>query len=188
MKDRVTGEWIIATDEEIQKIINQMPGKWQLATRMLALYGMRISELLALTPQNILYENGEPILVFACVKAGCAKGKKGKPIIRRQAIPKSIRKELLAHIANTQPDQRLFPCHRVYFWQIMRRAAYRANVNPKVAHPHSFRHNRGRAWANVPGINLFQLQQQIGHRGLSTLHAYMTLAASVEDSKKFLER
>jgi integrase len=185
------GSWAIASDEDIAKLIEAFPPKWKLALRMLATYGMRVSELVSLTPENVVRQHGTLILRFERVKRGTYRtgARKGQPkpvnISEMEVVPE-LRTELEELCFARLPHQKLFPCSRLWIYLLMQSAARKTGIDPRVAHPHALRHNRGRCWAGKPDASPFEVAALLGHRGLKTVEMYSRLAATVPMSRKYL--
>jgi len=167
-----THDWIYITDAEAQALIAKVrPEYWKLPIRILYHYGLRASELLMLTPQNI--KNGE--LVIQRLKNGR---------LTRQYLVPQVRDELEALCRTKLLNARLFPFSRVNLWQQIQHAGMRANVDLRKCHPHAFRHACGRKWARLGTIN--EVQAMLGHRSLQATMMYSRLECDSDLSKKFL--
>jgi len=51
MKD-VKGRWIIVSEQDARILIDHLNEQWKLPARILYWYGLRVSEILALTPAD----------------------------------------------------------------------------------------------------------------------------------------
>ncbi len=164
-----THDWIYITDEDAQKVIAHAREKWKLPLRVLYMYGMRVSELLALTPANIKND----LLVMQ-------RRKRGK--LTRQVLHPDIKEELLALARSRTPGSRLFPYARLSCWKAIREAGNRAGVDPLVCHPHAFRHACGRRWAQHFSINV--VGSMMGHKTIRATMMYSDLQCTPELSKR----
>jgi integrase len=166
-----TKDWIFIPEDEAKRLIDAVSPRWQLAVKVVYHYGMRVSELLAMTSEN--FKNGE--LVVKRLKHGRT---------TRQIIIPELRQELETLVASLPRGTRLFPISRVNFWRNLQDAANRSGVDPKLAHAHAFRHGCGRRWAKIGTIN--ELAAMLGHRSIQATMMYTTLSCDPELSKKFL--
>jgi integrase len=167
-----TRDYIYITDADADKIQAHIGRKWALALRMLRLYGMRVTELLSLTPAN--FRNGEMVI---------QRLKKGR--LTRQHIASEIREELMALIDQRAPNARLFPYTRMGMYEALQDAGRRANVDLRVCHPHAFRHAAGRRWARMGTIA--EVAAMMGHTSITNTMMYSRLECDTRLSKKFLE-
>lgn len=60
-----------------------------------------------------------------------------------------------------------------------------ARINKKKAHPHSFRHLFAKNYLKVPGHNIADLKNILGHKSISTTEIY--LQKSESELKETLE-
>src|SRR5438046_1994375 len=122
-----TGEWRIISEEDAENVIARASERWRLPIKVLHTYGLRASELLSLTSNNL--RDGMFVV----------KRLKGSDTPRHALVP-LVRDELLALAASKVPGARLFPWTRRALWLAIRSAGYKAGVDPCFLHPHSFRH------------------------------------------------
>jgi integrase len=142
---------------------------WKLPIKMLYFYGMRASELMSLTPANI--KNG--VLVIKRLKHGK---------LTRQVLHPEIKAELLALAASKDAAARLFPHDRKSLWEAIRTAGNRAGLDPRVCHPHAFRHACGRKWARQFSVNV--CGAMLCHKSISATMMYTDLPCDPDLSRK----
>jgi integrase len=131
-----TREWRIISEEDAAKVIAHSSARWKLPTKLLYHYGLRVSEVLSITPANVR----DGLFVVPRLKHSDTP---------QHAIVESLREELLELVAGKAPGVRLFPWTRWAFYQAIQCAGFRAGVDEAFLHPHSFRHAAGRRWARA---------------------------------------
>jgi integrase len=166
-----THDWIFISDEDAQKVIAHAIDRWRLPIKILYYYGLRASEVLSLTPENI---KGD-LLVVQRLKHG---------LLTKQVLIPAVRDELLAIAAAKMRGAKLFPYSRKTLWQNIQSAGFRAGVDRVFLHPHAFRHNCGRKWARMGTI--FECSAMLGHRSPQATMMYTRLSCDAELSRKFL--
>jgi len=171
MKDKYTGDWIAISDADARAVIQHAAPKWELPIKILYWYGLRASEVVGLTPQNL---DGETLVVQRL--------KRGR--LTRQALHPEIKQQLLALARTKLPTAKLFPYSRKSFWDAIQCAGFRAGVDRKFLHPHAFRHRVGRRGAEN-GRTPHELMAFMGHRSIAVSLMYTSLDCNPELSKKF---
>jgi len=118
MRWKDTRDYVYVSDDDAEKPLAHISPKFLLPAKILRLYGMRVSEVLGLTPAN--FRDGELIV---------KRLKKGR--LTKQIIHRSIKRELTALINQRSqvagPDAKLFPFTRTGFWCALQTAAMRAD-------------------------------------------------------------
>ena len=133
-KDKLTGEWIAISDEDALRLIEHAAERWRLPLKLAFYYGLRNREILALTPEH--FRSGQ--FVMTRFKYG---------LTPHLHVKSEIASELAELLKTKTPGTLLFPWSRKAFWRAVQDAGNRAGVDPKVCHPHAFRHRLGRALA-----------------------------------------
>ena len=176
-----TGEPISIRDEDAVRVIQNAAPHWRLPLRLIYCYGMRASELLSLTPANVR----DGVLTVIHLKPG--KDKQGRPrppkITRHQLLPE-FKDELIALAASKMPTARLFSWTRKALWEAIQSAGFRAGVDRRFLHPHSFRHRCGRRMA-AQGATIHQMMSVLGHKTVQMSLLYTELESQPELSLKF---
>lgn len=125
------------------------------ALLILLLYqtGLRISEVLSLTPSKIEMFDGKPVLRFT------GKGRKERVV----ALPERLADKLKAYAyeKNIGPKEKLFPINRQRAWQILKEISRRAGISKRV-YPHLLRHSDAIERLRQTG-NPKALQHHLGH-------------------------
>lgn len=137
--------------------------------------GVRVSELLALSPASIDFA-AEALHVVTL---------KRRAHVRTVPIRPALLGDLARHIAGggVAADARLFPITRQRVFQIMRRAAGAAELPLDRAHPHTLRHSFAIACvlARVP---VLVLAEWLGHASLEATLVYTKVLCA--DSRRYL--
>ena len=60
-----------------------------------------------------------------------------------------------------------------YIYKEIQWIAGQARINKKKAHPHSFRHLFAKNYLKVPGHNIADLKNILGHKSISTTEIYL---------------
>src|SRR5439155_22792352 len=110
-----THDWIGIPDAEAQKVIKHTSDLWRLPIKILYYYGLRATEVLRLTSENIKHEE----LVVQRLKHG---------LLTKQYLIPAVKDELLALVAAKPAGSRLFPYTRKGLWQGIQDAGNRAGV------------------------------------------------------------
>jgi integrase/recombinase XerD len=176
------------TLEEAARLVESVHGEEPLALRDRALLegaygtGARVSELLALCPQDCQWE--ERLVKFTGKGMRVRLVPLGEPAI--QALLAYIergRPRLLAHrrAASGAPDQIFLNARggrlsRMGFWKILRARAREAGLTGRV-HPHLLRHSYATHLLHG-GASLRVVQELLGHARLSTTQIYTSVDAA----------
>jgi len=131
-----------------------------LILRLLWRSGMRVSELLALTPSDLEPYNQ----VLNITKA---KGKKQ----RRVVVDPPMFAMLSTYISETEipEEQPIFGFSSVHIWRLCRKYGKMIGVD---VHPHMFRHSYAIHLIRN-GVDLRRLQQLLGHSNIQTTTVYL---------------
>lgn len=168
------GDWIYLKEAEAQALIAEVGERWTLPLKLLHYYGLRCSEALGLTSNNL--RDGE--LVIQRLKHGR---------VTRQFLMPDIKRGLEVLMATRISGARLFPYRRESLWRNIREAGNRLGLDPRKCHPHAFRHGAGRRWARKG--SLAELNAMLGHspKSFGATVKYISLSCDAELSRKFLE-
>jgi integrase/recombinase XerD len=131
---------------------------------MLALTGVRASELLALRPCDISAE-------FIFVRKG--KGSKDRTIPRAKTLAGPLKDYIKT--AGITPTARLFPIQRKRLYVIVKQYAMAAGIND--VSPHTLRHYFATSLVEH-GAQLRAVQELLGHADISTTAIYLDLIPS----------
>lgn len=164
----------VLTPQEVKALIDSAKNtKSKLIIKMLYSSGLRVSELVSLTPKELNFQDNT-----GWVRRG--KGKKD----RLFKIADSISKQLQRHLAKN-PEYRYVlskskPMSVRNIQLIVQKAAKKAGINKKVS-PHTLRHSFATHLLEN-GENLLVIQQLLGHKNLETTKIYTHI--SQEQIKK----
>ena len=172
------------TPEDLRKLIEgTTTQRNRLLLTVLAYSGVRISEALALRPQDI--DPGSSTMMIPHLKS-----KDKNP--RMVAMPPIILEDILAYARENKlgPQDRIFPFTRQMGYYIAREAAFNAGMDKpflsypewKEKHfvsPHRFRDAVGTNWAigSKSLEDLRALQEALGHAHLETTQKYFKLSS-----------
>lgn len=155
---------IVLSVQEVRDLIDSPNfAKSKIIIKMLYSSGLRVSELVNLTPQDLDFQQN-----MGWVRKG--KGSKD----RMFKIAESINKELQRYINKNPQNKYLFsgdkPMSTRNVQVIIKKAAKKANINKKVT-PHTLRHSFATHLLEN-GENLLVIQQLLGHENLETTRIY----------------
>lgn len=132
----------------------------------LAEMGIRISELQYVTVE--------------AVKKGVAVFDSKGTVERKAFINKKLKKELLKYCNDNNITTGIIfksrngnPLDEAYIYKEIQWIAGQARINKKKAHPHSFRHLFAKNYLKVPGHNIADLKNILGHKSISTTEIYL---------------
>lgn len=139
--------------------------------------GLRISEVLSLTPFKIGVFEGKPILRFV--------GKGRKP--RVVALPERLADKLRAYAyqKRIKPDQEFFPINRQRAWQILKEISQKVGIAKRV-YPHLLRHSDAIERLRQTG-NPKALQHHLGHSSPIMVMRYLSTLTQ-EDSLRIQQQ
>lgn len=165
------------TREEVVKLLGACGRpRDHLMLRVLWETGVRVSELLSLTPDSIDW-NAQVLGVRTL---------KRRDHVRTIPLRPSLLGDLARHIAGSgiAGDRRLFPVTRQRMHQIVARAARMAGLPEDRSHPHALRHGFAIACvlARVP---VLVLNEWLGHATLGATLVYTKIMCA--DSRRYLD-
>lgn len=162
-------------DEIGRLLVAARPGRDRLILRTMWETGVRVSELLALTPSAIDF-SAETLSVATL---------KRRAHVRAIPIRPALLGELARHIAGNGIAEgvRLFGVTRQRVFQIVKAAAFAADLPMDRAHPHTLRHSFAIACvlARVP---VLVLAEWLGHASLEATLVYTKILCA--DSRRYL--
>ena len=152
------------TFEEFQRLVNAAKNERdKLIIEFLFYTGVRVSELVSLKKDNILWDRG-----FVRVY-----GKGGKE--RLVPIPDFLLNKLKDYASKTKSDY-LFPLSTRQIERIVKEAAIRAGITKKVT-PHVLRHSLATTLLSK-GVDIRYIQELLGHSSLSVTQVYTHVVPS----------
>jgi len=171
----------ILTKEEIKKMIDSLDNiKHKLILKVLYGCGLRVSEIISLKKQDILFDEG-------LLHIKLAKGKKDRFV----KIPDSL-KENLKNYINLFSEKLLFPSNRggkltkKTISKIVETASKKALIKKRV-YPHLLRHSFATHLLEQ-GTDLRLIQKLLGHSDIKTTQIYLKVSnASIKNIKSPLD-
>ena len=161
---RVTKEEIDRSQEPFQPGGTRRGNHHALLVRFLWVTGCRISEAMAVTPQDF---------DFGALSVRLVTRKRRGMHFRALPLPPGFCGQLAQWLlfARPGPDERIFPWGRTRAYEIVRQVLEAGGVDRRRAHPHAVRHGHAfHALANAVPVNA--LQAALGHSHLSTTAIY----------------
>ena len=173
------------TREEYEKFAEVMRDKAfsYYAFEVLYWTGIRLGEMLALTPGDIDFENGTISVTKTYHRFN------GKDIITDPKTPKSVRtvrmpefltEELMDYLElcyKPKPDERLFPVSKDYIEAELRRGIKKANL--KKIRVHDLRHSHVSLLINM-GYSAVAIADRCGHESIHVTYRYSHMFPSVQ--------
>lgn len=154
----------VLSREEIRDIINATNfKKTKIAIQLLYSSGLRVSELVNLTPKDLDLKYN-----IGWVRKG--KGSKDRMFKIADSLSRKLQKFLEKNIENNYVLSREKPLTTRTIQQIIKKAAQKAGINKNVT-PHTLRHSFATHLLE-DGENLFMIQQLLGHKNLETTRIY----------------
>ena len=155
---------IVLSTEEVKKLINSIEHqKSKLIVKMLYSSGLRVSELVNLTPKDLDFNQN-----IGWVRKG--KGSKDRLFKIAESITKQLQRYLSKHPENKFVFSGAEPMSVRNVQFIVTSAAKKAGLNKQVS-PHTLRHSFATALLDA-GENLLVIQQLLGHENLETTKIY----------------
>ncbi|MFC1678810.1 tyrosine-type recombinase/integrase [Elusimicrobiota bacterium] len=165
--------------EEVHSVVERArSARDRLLLEVLWQTGVRVSELLALTPASIDFH-------ASVLRAPTLKRR--RPMTRIIPLKPGLLGELARHIAGNKVGERerIFGITRGRVFQIVRAACGAAGIEKSRSHPHVFRHAFA-IHAVLGGVPVPVLNSWLGHAGLEATLLYSKVLAM--DSRQFHDR
>ena len=181
----------VLSEDEINLLLSYFESKsnHKLEVMLHILYGagLRVSELVSLTKDSIIFD--EETKRYILLVRG--KGNKERIVPLNQFAIEAIRNYLLDQDPKFKSNQFLFPSHskeghmtRQGFAKLLKEIAIEVGISPQKISPHVIRH----AFAThllSHGADLLSIQKLLGHKDISTTQIYTHI--SNEKIKKLVE-
>jgi integrase/recombinase XerD len=153
------------TQDEIKKLLREVPNERQrLMFKVAFLHGLRVSELITLTRENI--RDG-----YVTVQRLKGSNKTTQPFMVHPDPEISEAEGLAALFGTLKAGEILFPMSRGGVYRLMQRAGTRAGIPVHKLHPHALKHSCAMAVVNKIGIQ--ELRTYLGHKSLNSTGAYL---------------
>lgn len=158
-----TDHWL--TKEQFTALLAVSDERDALLWRLIAAHGLRISEALAVCPQDVI---------------------NGQLTINREKGSWQQKHTLLVNLApyltNRVPFARIFPFSRQTAFEHFREAAKKAGLHPDLWHPHVLRHTCAN-WMLSGGASLSEVSQYLGHSSIASTAHYLNCSDKVASDK-----
>ena len=156
--------------EEYKRFIENTPEQYKLFWKIVFHSGLRISEGLNLTVNDILWEENK--LLITTLK------RKDHPVIPI-IISKDLIDELKIYIKesgsmwkNLEVCGRIWKYSRQYCWKMFKSICKKAGLNPKYS-PHAARHFHGMVIADITNGDVVQIQKRLRHTSIKSSEFYI---------------
>ncbi|MBI5286724.1 MAG: tyrosine-type recombinase/integrase [Deltaproteobacteria bacterium] len=165
------------TKEEVERVLGEVEGRDRLFLSLLWQTGLRVSEALALTCQDVDFYS-KTLKVKSL--------KKQRPEVRTIPFNGSLSGILGSYIAQKglRGRDRLFPITRQRAFQVVGEACSKAGIERDRSHPHTFRHSFA-IHCVLSGAPLPVLKKWLGHSSISRTMIYCQVLA--RDTRAFYE-
>ncbi len=154
----------VLSTEEVKTLINSADfKKSKLLIQLLYSSGLRVSELVNLTPKDLDFKQN-----IGWVRKG--KGKKDRLFKLADSISKQLEKQIADKPENKYVLSKDKPLTTRNIQLLIKKTAMKAGINKKVT-PHTLRHSFATHLLEA-GENLLVIQQLLGHENLETTRIY----------------
>ena len=169
------------TQDEIKRLVREIPDERQRLMILVGfLHGLRVSELITLTKENI--RDG-----YVSVQRLKGSLKTTQPFVSHPDKELSEADGLKKLYGTLDPKERLFPMTRGGVYKLMQRAGERAGIPKHKLHPHALKH--ACAMESIDKIGIQRVRQYLGHKSISSTGEYLKESdesASREFAKVFV--
>ena len=169
--------------EEYKKFISNTPEQYILFWEIVFNAGLRISEALNITINDIMYEENK--ILITTLK------RKDHPIIP-VIISKNLIESIKEHLwKNPAVSGRIWKFSRQYAWKMFKSICVKAGLNPKYS-PHAFRHAHGVMIADITNCNMAEIKQRLRHSNIRSTEFYVHVSEKkqkelADNISKYLE-
>lgn len=147
----------------------------RLMVKIAFFHGLRVSELLNLTRENL--KDG-----YIAVQRLKGSLKTVQPYVSHPDPELDEAEDLIKLFNILKPGERAFIMTRNGFYKLMRRAGERAGLPAHKCHPHALKHSC--AMASIDKIGIQRVRQYLGHKSISSTGEYLKVNDE-EASKAF---
>lgn len=148
---------------EYHKFIEVCPIQYTLFWKIVFNAGLRISEGLNLTVQDILYTENK--LLIKTLK------RKNNPVIPI-ILPEFLINEVKEYIRKNEISNRIWPFSRQYAFKSFKAICKKAGLNEKYS-PHAFRHGHGVMIADLTNGNMIEIKNRLRHSSVKSTEFYV---------------
>jgi integrase len=127
-------------------------------------HGLRVSEILSLTPKNVV----DGYLVVQRLKGSL---RTVQPLVTHTDPILNEKKALVIYLHGVKPGERLFPISRQYFHRRMIIFGQKVGIPRPLLHPHVLKHSTAMLTIQKAGIE--NLKAYLGHKSIASTGAYL---------------
>ena len=149
--------------EEYIKFINTCPDKYRIFWEVIFNAGLRVSEVLNITGQDIIWNENKII-----IKTLKRRYHPAIPVI----VPQRIIEQMKLYKEKKQIDGRLWTFSRQFAWQLFKRICIKAGLNAEYS-PHALRHAHGVMIADITNGNVSQIKDRLRHSSTKSTEFYI---------------
>lgn len=157
------------SEEQLKTLLRSVPvDRWQLMLLVTYWHGMRVSETLSLTPQDVR---------SGYLTINRLKGSKSttQPLIHHPDPLLNESTRLTALAQSVPIGEFLFPISRRGVHKMMQRYGLKAGLPGPLLHPHSLKHSIAKHGLKR-GMTLPDIQALLGHKSLSSTGEYLKVS------------
>lgn len=148
---------------EYDLFIKNCPEKYKLFWKVIAFGGLRISEALLISINDILYKENK--ILITTLK------RKGRPILP-VIFSVDIIEEIKNYIFKNETKDRLWGFSRQYGFKIFKNICKKAKLDPHYS-PHSFRHFTGIMVSDITNGNMIEIKDRLRHASVKSTEFYV---------------
>lgn len=156
------------TQDELKTLIQSVSNpRYQLMIKVGVLHGLRVSELVNLTKEDI--RDG-----YITVNRLKGSNKTVQPFVSHPDPILDESKALQALYGELKAGQRLFPMTRFGVYKLIQRAGTKAGIPKHKLHPHVLKHTC--AMLSIKKAGIENVRQYLGHKSISSTGAYLKVS------------
>lgn len=152
--------------DEYKKFIEYTPEQYKLFWEVVFGAGLRISEALNITMNDVIFEENK--ILITTLK------RKNHPI-----IPVIVSENIICRIGNMRKNMeiygRIWKFSRQYAWKLFKSICLKAGLNPKYS-PHAMRHAHGVMIADITNGNMIEIKNRLRHSSIRSTEHYVHIS------------
>ena len=152
--------------EEYKRFIEACPYQYELFWKVIFNAGLRISEGLLISKNDVLSDENK--IIINTLKR---KNHPKIPVI----ISHDLIKEIEQYVLDNNITDRLWNFSRQYAWKIFKSIGKKAGLNPRYS-PHSFRHGHGLMIADITNGDVMRIKDRLRHASLKSTEYYLHIS------------
>lgn len=153
--------------DEYKKFIENTPEQYKLFWEVVFQAGLRISEALNITVNDIMHKENK--LLITTLK------RKNHPIIP-VIVSENIINNIQGYIRNNPAiNGRIWKFSRQYAWKMFKSICVKAGLNPKYS-PHAMRHAHGVMIADITNGNMIEIKNRLRHSSIRSTEHYVHIS------------